>query len=198
MLRFVLFLLTATVTAASAAEVPAGVAVLRKRCAGCHAGAGRKSGLDVTSHKALLRGGDRGPAVVPGVAKESLLYRVSARTAEPHMPFGAGALPAAELETLRAWIDAGAEFETKTAAAPVASHHWAFQPVRRPAAGDSIDDFLDAARKARGLTATAPAADAAALARRVYLDVAGVPPTPEETRAFRYEEAVDKLLADPR
>ena len=193
-----IFLWLTALSLAYAADVPAGAAVLQKRCAGCHAGAGRKSGLDVTSHKALLRGGDRGPAVVPGAAKESLLYRVSARTAEPHMPFGTGALPEAELETLRTWIDAGAEFEVKTAAAPVSSDHWAYQPVRRAAAGRSIDDFLDAARKAKGLTAAAPEADAATLARRVYLDLAGVPPTPEETRAFRYEETVDKLLADPR
>ncbi|MCC6536267.1 MAG: DUF1553 domain-containing protein [Bryobacterales bacterium] len=198
MLPFVVVLLLVAAGGLNAASVPAGVAVLQKRCAGCHAGEGRKSGLDVTSRKALLRGGDRGPAVTPGSAQESLLYRVSARTAEPHMPMGGGALPPAELETLRAWIDEGAEFETKAAAAPVTSDHWAFQPVRRAAAGRSIDDFLDAARQAKGIKAAAPEADAATLARRVYLDLAGVPPTPDEVREFRYEDTVDKLLADPR
>jgi hypothetical protein len=199
-----------TLSWCAAAATHPGLAVIQKRCAGCHSGSGRKSGLDVTSHKMLMRGGDRGPAVVPGNARESLLYRVTAREAEPHMPFGMPAIPVEELSAIAQWIDEGAAYgEAVTAAAPAATTHWAYQPVQRPAVpggkdGNPVDAFLAAARSARGLT-TAAEAGRRTLARRLYLDVIGVPPAVEEMRAFAadsspdaYEKLVDKLLADPR
>ena len=52
----------------------------------CHTGKFKKSGLDLSTRDLAIRGGDRGPALVPGKAQESLLYRVAAHLAELHMP----------------------------------------------------------------------------------------------------------------
>ncbi|MBM3787421.1 MAG: DUF1553 domain-containing protein [Acidobacteria bacterium] len=178
-----------------------GLAVLKARCAGCHSGVVVKSGLDVTSRKALLRGGDRGPAVVPGAPAESLLYKAAARTAEPHMPYKSPALPAGELALLAKWIDAGALFE-EAAAVSRDTTHWAFQPVIAKPGG--VDTLVERQRAALGLRA-ADEANRRTLARRLYVDVVGVPPTVAEMQAFlndtrrdAYAALVDKLLADPR
>ena len=68
------------------AEKPRGVSVLEQRCLGCHTGKYKKSGLDLSTRDLAIRGGDRGPAIVPGKSKESLLMRVASHAAEPHMP----------------------------------------------------------------------------------------------------------------
>ncbi len=204
----VLGILLLTVSAGFA-EKHAGLTVMEQRCAGCHVGKAKKSGLDVTSRAMLLRGGDRGPAIVAGDAKASLLYRVAAQLAEPHMPYKASKLKDSELAALASWIDAGAPFEEKTVTEAVKprSNHWAYQkPVRgRVPAGkfaNPIDGFLAAEQSKRGLQ---PVGDAnrRTLARRVYLDLVGVPPTREELQAFladpsprAYESLVDRLLAE--
>jgi len=183
---------------ALAAQKPAAVALLEKQCAACHSPQAKSSGLDVTTRAALLRGGDRGPALVPGKSGESLLYRVADHSAKPAMPFQQPKLSAADLAALAAWIDSGAAFEEKKAAAAVT--HWAFLPPVKPGGAHTIDALLDAERARRGLTA-APAADRRTLIRRVYLDVIGVPPTREDMQAalaLPHEKLVDQLLADPR
>jgi hypothetical protein len=90
------------------AEKPPAVAVLEQRCLGCHTGKFKKSGLDLSTRELAIRGGDRGPAIVPGKSKESLLIRVASHTAEPHMPLQSPKLPEAELAILSEWIDTGA------------------------------------------------------------------------------------------
>ena len=197
--------------AGARAATHAGLAVIQQRCSGCHSGESKKSGLDVTTRQQLLRGGDRGPAIMPGSGKESLLYKVTARTVEPHMPFGMASLPPAELSAIVAWIDEGAPFEQAPASVENrAPHirHWAFEPVRRPAVpahgGNPVDAFLAAGHASRGLKPV-PEANRRTLARRLYLDLAGVPPSPARMREFlddpspdAYEKLVDRLLADPR
>ena len=66
---------------------------LEKHCVMCHDGQSRKGGLDVTSREALLRGGENGPAILPGNAKDSLLYKLIAHEQEPAMPYKTGKLP---------------------------------------------------------------------------------------------------------
>ena len=210
-------LLASFVAASWAAEKHPGLATLEKRCAGCHMGAQKKSGLDLSSRALMIRGGDRGPALVPGDAAGSLLYRVAARTAEPHMPFNAPALVSAETESIAAWINAGAPAPgmpaSTTPPAAVKSNHWSFQMPSRPAVpasslsaggGNPIDAFLEAERRKQNVIAL-PEADGRTLVRRLYLDLTGVPPTRAETQQFlddrapgAYERLADKLLDDPR
>ena len=80
----------------------------------------------------ILKGGKRGPAVVPGKSAESLLYRAIAQTGELKMPPGKSPLAPADVETIRQWIDAGAKWPAATAAAPRTASWWAFRKPRRP------------------------------------------------------------------
>ena len=196
-------------TAAFALDGPL---VLATRCVSCHNTRFKQSGLDVSSRASLLQGGSRGPALVPGKSADSLLYKVVARVAGPHMPFQAAKLEEKEISVLAAWIDAGARLEGSLLTGESMAH-WAFQPAQRSpippvkTAGWSrnpVDAFIAAALEKKGLTPVAPAS-ARVLARRVYLDLVGVPPSREELQAFladrsldAYEKLVDRLLDDPR
>src|ERR1700737_1135880 len=93
------------------AEQPVARAILEKRCLGCHAGQFKKSGLDLSRRDLAIRGGDRGPAIVPGNSKESLLFKVASHITEPHMPLQAAKLSDADLSAIADWIDKGAPYE---------------------------------------------------------------------------------------
>src|SRR3954452_23466576 len=82
--------------------------VLESKCAACH-GPARMSDLDVRDRATLLKGGKRGPAIVPGKAAESLLYKAVRREGDLQMPPGKGALSAAEIAAIGDWIDRGAK-----------------------------------------------------------------------------------------
>lgn len=199
------------------AEQPPAVALLEKRCVGCHNAAVKQSGLDLSRREAALRGGDRGAAIVPGKSGESLLYQVLTHAAKPHMPFQAAKLSEQEAAVIANWIDHGAQWDGQIAAAAPArilkQDHWAFKMPRRmdpPAVKNAewrvnpIDAFVAAEHERRGLTPVA-LADKRTLLRRLSLDVIGLPPTREEIAQFEadkspkaYENAVDRLLADPR
>ena len=92
------------------AQTPAALQLIETRCVGCHGPSNPQSGLDLTRREMALRGGDRGPAMVPGKAKESFLYQVLAQTAKPAMPKFGAKFTEAELAVMAEWIDAGAEW----------------------------------------------------------------------------------------
>ena len=171
----------------------------------------------------MLAGGERGPAVVPGKPDDSRLYRFAAGLDKPTMPPGK-TLPPEQLLVLREWIQAGAPVD---AAAPVKEdpaastakleerpitaeekNFWAFRPVARPvppSVGKSnpVDSFITAALQSRKLQ-PARAASKRALVRRAYLDLWGMPPTPEQVDRFLADQSptafaklVDELLASP-
>ncbi|MFN7934046.1 MAG: PSD1 and planctomycete cytochrome C domain-containing protein [Bryobacteraceae bacterium] len=188
--------------------------VLAKNCYACHTGS-ELGGLRVDSRDRLLRGGKSGPAVVPGKANESLLMRAVLRgDARLKMPPQAP-LTEREIEDLRTWIDGGAAWpETAVAAkAPEKRAFWSFQPVRKPRvpetrrsgwARNDVDRFVLARMEQEGLTPSGEA-DRRTLIRRLAFDLTGLPPTPEEVRAFvadtqvdAYERVVERLLASPR
>jgi mono/diheme cytochrome c family protein len=77
----------------------------------CHQGDSKGGGLDLSTREELLKGGNSGPAIVPGDAKASLLYKLVAHQKEPGMPYKAGKLPDAMVSLVAAWIDAGAPFD---------------------------------------------------------------------------------------
>src|SRR5438067_3324340 len=84
-------------------------AILQQRCLSCHGEKTAMSDLQLTGREQALRGGNRGPAIKPGNANDSLLFQVVSRIGKVAMPPGPK-LPSDEIETLRAWIDKGAEW----------------------------------------------------------------------------------------
>jgi hypothetical protein len=182
--------------------------IFRTRCFACHGSAQQISGLRLDQRDAALAGGYSGPVIVPGKSGESkLFHRVSGKPGVLVMPPSGPRLSASEVDTIAKWIDSGAKW-AGSGAAPVASanpksQHWAFQPVRPPAADATIDGFIRARLKKEGFEPS-PEADKRTLLRRLSLDLTGLPPTPEEMRAFladtredAYERQVDRLLASP-
>ena len=190
--------------------------VLEANCVHCHGPDEEKSGLRLDTAGWLLAGGNRGAAVVAGKPDESLLIHVLERAGEiPQMPADGGPLPAEQIEVLRRWIAAGAPATQEELATPprrVRSQHWAFQPLASPeppaVAGEAwvrnpIDRFILARLEAEGL-APSPEAERTTLIRRLYLDLTGLLPSPEEVAAFladarpdAYEQLVERLLASP-
>ncbi len=185
-------------------------AILDAKCLSCH-GAARMSDLDLRDVAAMLKGGKRGPAIVPGHAEKSLLYTAVKRDGALQMPPGKVALTTSEVGVIRDWINAGARQEKgPTAAGP---SWWSFRkPIRPPAPAvkdvswvrNPIDAFILARLEKEGLRPAAPA-DRRTLARRAYFDLHGLPPTPREVADFvndpsenAYEKLIDRLLASPR
>src|SRR5262245_58627828 len=99
---------------AGAADPAAAVSLLQQKCGACHGETSGMSGFRVTSRESVLKGGNRGPAVVAGKSAESLMYRAVAHTAEFQMP-PTGALKTEEVQLLREWIDGGAQWSTGVA-----------------------------------------------------------------------------------
>lgn len=203
--------------------------VLANRCFSCHGPEMQKNKLRVDSLAALLQGGKSGPAFVAGKPDESLLIRAIRHGEALQMP-PRMKLPAKEIADLTAWVKMGApwpnaKLEVVDAEAQdrelvftkEQTGHWALQPVHKPKAPavknnawvrSPIDAFILARLEEKGLT-PAPAADARTLIRRVYFDLIGLPPSPEEVDAFvtefegatpqaALEKLVDRLLASPR
>jgi hypothetical protein len=185
--------------------------VLFQACFRCH-GDGKVSGeLRVDSRAALLKGGESGPAVVPGAPEQSLLVRAIRRADDVSAMPPDEALKPADIEAIVAWIKAGAPWPE---ASPVfeRTRHWAFEPLAKggpPATRDltnernGIDAFVQAKREAAGVE-PAPPADRRTLIRRATFDLTGLPPTPEEVAAFEndpspeaFAAVVERLLQSP-
>jgi len=188
--------------------------LLASKCMECHATAPMMAGLDLRTRQSAIEGGKHGPAIVPGDAAASRLYRRLTGQEQPRMPFG-GRLGDAEIALVKKWIDSGAAWEgsleTKSSAAvtftPGQRKYWAFQPVVKTAIPSGrrnpIDAFLQAKLAEKGIQPN-PAADRITLLRRASLDVTGLPPTPEEVQEFvsdraanAFEKVVDRLLGSP-
>jgi hypothetical protein len=204
MIPRVILLALALCAASTAADSAAAVTLLQQKCAACHGESSGMSGLKVVSREALLKGGNRGPAVIPNKSAESLLYKAVAHTGDLSMPPG-GTLKPEELQVLKDWIDAGATWTTANAAT---STWWAFRkPVRPPTPASTpnpIDAFIDAKLRAANITA-APEADRLTLIRRASYDLLGLPPTKDQIDHFlgdtspaAWEHLIDTLLASPR
>jgi len=186
-----------------------------QRCFACHgAGASPMGGLRLDSRESILKGGGRGPAVVPGKPKESLLIQAVRQTDDDlKMPPGKK-LPDAEIAVLAQWIALGAPWSANQSATadPPAQKYWAFVPPQAPALPEvkhadwvksPIDAFVLAGLEAKNLQ-PAPPASKRELIRRATFDLTGLPPTPDEVQAFLSDEkpdafarVVDRLLASP-
>ena len=199
--------------------------VLADKCYQCHAQDSEKikGGLTLDTREGIRRGGDNGPAVVSGSLKDSLLIEAIHYTnkdfAMPPEKKG-GKLPDAMIADFEKWVQMGAPDPRDGVAKVVkkydteeAKKWWSFQPVKKPDApaikdagwprGD-IDKFVLAGLEAKSLKPAA-GADKLTLLRRVYFDLIGLPPTPQEVDAFVRAGAprdlstlIDRLLASPQ
>jgi hypothetical protein len=187
--------------------------LLEARCIRCHDQTKRRGNLDLSTREKLLRGGDSGPAVVPGDPHKSLLYRLVSHAAEPHMPESGPKLTTPQLALVESWIRSGAPYDRTLGKAGQAGTWWSLQPIKKPVPplgalhaawpSNPIDLFVLDQLHAKGLQPSPPA-DRRTLIRRVTFDLIGLPPTPEEIDAFiadpapdAYEKLVDRLLASP-
>ena len=206
----------AQATVATETEV---LPIFQMRCGLCHGKRRQEGGLDLRTLASRLKGGDSGPALVPGDPANSLVLQrvVAGEMPPPDMLFESRVKPPtdAEVALLRKWIAGGAlpaAEKTLPEDAPLsdsAGTHWAFQTPARPAVPgvssgervrNPVDAFLLRALEAKGL-GFAPPADKLTLMRRAYLDLVGMPPKPEEIDEFladaapgAYERLVDRLL----
>jgi hypothetical protein len=181
--------------------------ILASRCLDCHSGAEPKGNLDLSRAEKATAGGESGPAIEPGQPATSLLWeRIQANGMPPKHP-----LPAAERETIKAWIAAGAKWGTGpidpyrySTAARAGYDWWSLQPIARPPVPpiqnleskihNPIDAFVLTKLADNGLTPSPPA-DARVLVRRLSFDLTGLPPAPEEMAD--YDKLVQKLLDSP-
>ncbi len=192
--------------------------ILQKHCYACH-GADDQEGelrLDIKSH-AFLGGEGYGPSIIPGKAKQSpLIQFINGSDEEMQMPpEGEEPLSEPESATLTKWVDAGANWPEGVDAVEKKEKpkHWSFQPIKQTAiptvqnpqwTRNEIDYFILAALEKNKLQPS-PEADRVTWLRRIYFNLTGLPPTPEQIEAFvndqqadACERVVDELLSSPR
>jgi len=195
--------------------------ILEANCVKCHGPEKQKGGWRADVKGVALTGGDdHAPNIVPGKSAESpMIHFVAGLDPDMKMPAKGDPLTSEQVGLLRAWIDQGAVWPDAAAKAkrdPL--DWWSLKPIgkhptpniqhptsnARSAAENPIDGFIRAKLAGKNLTMS-PEADARTLCRRLYFDLTGLPPTPEEIDAFAadtnpqaYERLVDKLLASPR
>ena len=186
--------------------------IFEQRCYECHGEKKQKSGLRLDRKATVFKGGDSGkPAIVSGKSSDSpLLQRITSKDADEMMPPKGEPLSAAQVATIRAWIDQGAAWPDD---GKPEKKHWAYEkPVRsslphvanKKWARNPIDYFVLEKLEQEKLKPS-PEADRATLIRRVSLDLIGLPPTVKEVDEFlsdkstnAYEKVVDRLLASPQ
>src|SRR5262249_35608649 len=179
--------------------------IFAKHCISCHGPKKSRSGLRPDRKADAMKGGDSGRVIVPGKSGDSLLVHLVTGKDDSFMPPDPPRLAPAQVATLRAWIDQGANWPDDPTSSP-ARMHWAFVAPVRPAlpavrnAGwprTPLDHFVLARLEKEGL-APSPEADRVTLFRRLHLDLVGLPPLPADVDAFvrdqspgAYERAVE-------
>lgn len=191
--------------------------LLASKCFDCHGPETQESHLRLDRRAGMLRGGDSGePAIVVGDGENSHLMKLvrGVEAGKQMPPDEEDQLSKNEIQLLQAWIDQGAIWPGPDGAEDdetMKSDHWSFQSVltNQPPQTDNlwvangIDAFVLQKLTEHSLTPN-PKATRAELIRRIYLDVPGLPPTPEEVQAFvtdrdpqAYERLVARVLASP-
>ncbi len=179
--------------------------ILSEYCFHCHGNddGSRKGKLRLDSREVALKGGKSEEAafIAGNPEKSAIIARIITEDSDEVMPppKEKKTVKPADLEKLRQWIKDGAPYAT----------HWAFKPPEKPAppaeakSPHPVDAFIEARLKQEGLEMS-PAAAPEKLIRRLYLDLTGLPPSPDEVDAFvkdhspqAYNAVVEKLLASP-
>src|SRR5262245_22733548 len=188
--------------------------ILTESCYGCHGPKKQEAQFRLDSKDIALKGGELGPAIVPGKSASSLLiHLVSGLVPDKIMPQKGDRLTAEQIGLLRAWIDQGADWPESASVKVVDPRdHWAFKaPLRPPVPAvktkkgvrNPIDSFVLAQVEKEKLKPS-PEADRVTLIRRLSLDLIGLPPSPSEVDEFvndkspdAYEKLVERLLDSP-
>jgi len=187
--------------------------ILVKRCYECHGGEVEepKGNLRLDSRELLLKGGDTEPAIVPGDAKKSLLVDAINYGETYQMP-PKTKLPAEEIAILTKWVDQGAPWPAGEKAggsnaaktfdlAARKAEHWCWRPLANPPVppvknnawpADELDRFILAKLEENGFAPARPA-EKRTLIRRVYFDLIGLPPTPQQVSAFLSDDSPEAL-----
>ena len=191
--------------------------ILASKCVPCHGPKIQKSGYRLDVRSIAMAGGDRGEApIVPRKVEASLLLQyVSSSSTDMAMPPADSQLPrltASEVRSLERWIEQGAEWpDSESSKQQDPLDWWSLKPLQNVTVpnvdSNPIDAFITAKLNVQGL-AMSPPADARTLARRLYFDLIGLPPTPKELDAFElqslsnaeaaFDELVERLLAMPQ
>lgn len=190
--------------------------ILAQKCFACHTAAA-SGGLRLDSREAILKGGQRGPAITPGKPEESLLVTaIHYQDNRLKMP-PTGELSANEVRAIEDWVRGGAPWPGKPPVSPTGPvisdkqrAFWSFQKPKPPAvpvvkadswAHNDIDRFILAKLEEKHLTPVADA-DKRTLIRRATFDLTGLPPSPQEIEQFladsstkAYERLIDRLLS---
>ncbi len=174
--------------------------ILAAKCLACHSAEKRSGGLSLATYADVLDGGRSGAAIKPGNSAASLIILRLTGATQPQMPFGLPPLSEAEINTIRTWIDQGAR-ATPTSA-PARGKWEAPLTLERPALPDAtwktwtspIDRIVSAYLAKNTVTEPALVSDTQ-FARRVYLDVEGLLPSPEQLQAFLDNRSPDKRAA---
>ncbi|NQV28079.1 MAG: DUF1549 domain-containing protein [Rhodopirellula sp.] len=188
--------------------------LLVSRCYKCHSGVKTNGGLALDSRSGWQKGGESGPAIVPGEPASSLLIQAINYDALEMPPNDAGGkLSDAEIAILTQWVKQGAVDPREETvrlggmSSETARSWWAFQPlpnIEQPATSQQVDQFINAELMKHSLEATSPA-DRRTLIRRATYDLTGLPPTPDEVDDFvadrsddAFVKVVDRLLESPQ
>ncbi|MCA9249201.1 MAG: DUF1549 domain-containing protein, partial [Planctomycetales bacterium] len=194
--------------------------IFARRCLSCHSDTEKKGEFSLQSAQALQRGGEVGFDIEPGDPESSYLVElITPVDGKAEMPKNADPLSAEEIAAIRRWVAAGAEWPDGFRVEPARVTDldwWSLRPLVRPPvpetgqaqqddqpAATPIDSFINAKLREHGLTMS-PTADRRTLVRRLYYDLLGLPPSPEEVERFvndpdplAYEKLVDDLLESP-
>lgn len=202
--------------------------ILVDNCYRCHSREAGKNrgGLQLDTRDAMLKGGDSGPALIPGQVDKSLFIKAVRYTDENLLmpPKGKKLLPE-QIAALEEWVKMGAPDPRETPKTGTlaeaanqgiddkAKVHWAFQTIKNPPAPEiktkrwaksPVDHFIAAKLEAKQMKPS-PQADKRTLIRRATFDLTGLPPTPEDVDAFEkdrssnaFARVIDRLLASPR
>lgn len=183
--------------------------IFKANCSSCHSGDHAKGGLNLLDPEKLK---DSHVLTVKDGTSE-LIRRIKGEGGKPQMPMGFKPLTPAQIKLIDDWTKAGAPFTEGS------SVHWSYQKPIKPTVpaiskamlakvgpaweANHIDHFVLETLEEKGWTPSKPAAKGT-LIRRLYLDVLGLPPSPEELdEVFKdqkpgwYDRLVDKLLQSP-
>ena len=185
--------------------------ILMHKCVSCHGALRQRHALRLDTAVLAKKGGQSGPALIPGNAAMSLIMKRVRGHVLPRMPFAEEALSSKEIQILTGWINQGARGPEKEAMQDGPERHWAFQSPRRVEFSKAeskgnylrnpIDILIARGHAQRGLKPNPPA-EPSILLRRVYLDLIGLPPTVQQQQEFlenptkeSHEKIVDQLLS---
>lgn len=196
--------------------------ILVGRCLKCHGGEDIEGEFDLSNRKAFLAGGSSGEEIKIGQAESSLLYKMIAHETEPTMPEDGAKLDQRHIDAIAKWINLGAPYDkplsgkpvdplawTRTKIDPDTRSFWSFQPLKKvkppELKGDNwsqseLDPFILRRLREKNLTPNKPL-ERTQLARRLYLSVIGLPPSPEQLAEFEKDQSpqaiknlIDRLL----